>query len=106
MPAYLQNKYFDYMLSYSPYDNVRAQPYPHILITAGLTITQSISLSPTPWKACRSCSWAVLFPVLLTKATLNELVLSFAQVFMIQGLLIGSRRRLENIIETLKKTFF
>ena len=25
------------MLSYSPYDNVRAQPYPHILITAGLT---------------------------------------------------------------------
>lgn len=29
-------KFFDYMLSYSPYNNVRAQPYPSILITAGL----------------------------------------------------------------------
>ena len=29
-------KYFDYMLSYSPIDNVREQRYPHILITAGL----------------------------------------------------------------------
>ena len=103
---YLQNKYFDYMLSYSPYDNVRAQPYPHILITAGPTITQSISLSPTPWKAYRSCSWAVLFPVLLTKATLNKLVLSSAQVFMIQGLLIGNRRRLEIIIENIKENLF
>jgi oligopeptidase B len=29
-------EYFDYMLSYSPYDNVRATDYPHLLITAGL----------------------------------------------------------------------
>jgi oligopeptidase B len=28
--------YYDYMLSYSPYDNVRAAEYPNILITAGL----------------------------------------------------------------------
>lgn len=27
---------YDYMLSYSPYDNVTAQSYPHILATAGL----------------------------------------------------------------------
>lgn len=29
-------EYFDYMLSYSPYDNVKAQPYPKILVFAGL----------------------------------------------------------------------
>ncbi len=27
---------FDYMLSYSPYDNIRATEYPHLLITTGL----------------------------------------------------------------------
>lgn len=31
-----QKEYFEYMLSYSPYDNVRATAYPHLLITAGL----------------------------------------------------------------------
>jgi oligopeptidase B len=29
-------EYFDYMMSYSPYDNIRAAAYPHILITTGL----------------------------------------------------------------------
>jgi oligopeptidase B len=29
-------EYFDYMMSYSPYDNLRAADYPHILITTGL----------------------------------------------------------------------
>ncbi|HEY3475807.1 MAG TPA: S9 family peptidase [Anaerolineales bacterium] len=29
-------EHFEYMLSYSPYDNVRPTAYPHILITAGL----------------------------------------------------------------------
>lgn len=29
-------KYFDYMLSYSPYDNIKAQVYPNMLVTAGL----------------------------------------------------------------------
>jgi len=28
--------YYDYMKSYSPYDNVKSQDYPDILITAGL----------------------------------------------------------------------
>ena len=31
-----KKEYFDYMLSYSPYDNVKPQNYPHMLITAGL----------------------------------------------------------------------
>ncbi len=31
-----EKEYYDYMLSYSPYDNVEAKDYNHILITAGL----------------------------------------------------------------------
>ena len=30
-------EYFDYIKSYSPYDNVKAQNYPHIFVTAGLS---------------------------------------------------------------------
>jgi oligopeptidase B len=29
-------EYFDYIMSYSPYDNLRGTEYPHILITTGL----------------------------------------------------------------------
>src|SRR5215216_2326178 len=29
-------EYFEYMMSYSPYDNIRATDYPHIMITTGL----------------------------------------------------------------------
>lgn len=29
-------KYYQYMLSYSPYDNIKPQHYPHLLITTGL----------------------------------------------------------------------
>ncbi|MHA1555975.1 MAG: S9 family peptidase [Candidatus Heimdallarchaeota archaeon] len=29
-------EYFDYMISYSPYDNIEAKDYPHTLVTAGL----------------------------------------------------------------------
>jgi oligopeptidase B len=31
-----EKEYFEYMMSYSPYDNIRATGYPHILITTGL----------------------------------------------------------------------
>jgi oligopeptidase B len=42
-------KYFDYMLSYSPMDNVRRQPYPNILIVAGLHDPRVAYWEPAKW---------------------------------------------------------
>lgn len=42
---------FKYMYSYSPYDNVKAQDYPHILITAGLNDPRVHYWEPAKWCA-------------------------------------------------------
>lgn len=43
--------YYDYMLSYSPYDNVAAADYPNMLITAGLHDSQVQYWEPAKWTA-------------------------------------------------------
>lgn len=43
--------FYDYMLSYSPYDNVSAQKYPHLLITSGLNDPRVQYWEPTKWIA-------------------------------------------------------
>ncbi len=35
-PVMQKQEYYEYMLSYSPVDNVKAAAYPNILVTAGL----------------------------------------------------------------------
>jgi oligopeptidase B len=44
-------EYYDYMLSYSPYDNVEAKDYPNLLITGGLHDSQVQYWEPAKWAA-------------------------------------------------------
>lgn len=46
-----QKEYYDYMLSWSPYDNMKNISYPNILATAGLHDTQVPYFSPAKWVA-------------------------------------------------------
>ncbi|EME0769465.1 oligopeptidase B [Escherichia coli] len=44
-------QYYEYMKSYSPYDNVTAQAYPHLLVTTGLHDSQVQYWEPAKWVA-------------------------------------------------------
>ncbi len=46
-----EKEYYDYMLSYSPYDNVEAKDYPNLLVTSGLHDSQVQYWEPTKWVA-------------------------------------------------------
>lgn len=44
-------EYYDYMMSYSPYDNIEAKSYPDLLITAGLNDPRVQYWEPAKWTA-------------------------------------------------------
>ena len=46
-----KKKFYNYMLSYSPYDNVKAQKYPNMYISTGLHDSQVQYWEPAKWVA-------------------------------------------------------
>jgi oligopeptidase B len=46
-----EKEYYEYMKSYSPYDNVKAQKYPNLLVTTGLHDSQVQYWEPAKWVA-------------------------------------------------------
>ena len=52
-----EKKYYDYMLSYSPYDQVEDQIYPNILVTSGFFDSQVQYWEPLKWMAKLRDHW-------------------------------------------------
>jgi len=46
-----KKEYYDYILSYSPYDNIEAKDYPHILVITSLHDSQVQYWEPAKWVA-------------------------------------------------------
>ncbi len=46
-----EKKYYEYMKSYSPYDNIKNKEYPHLLVTTGLHDSQVQYFEPAKWVA-------------------------------------------------------
>ena len=44
-------RYYDYIKSYSPYDNIKKQTYPNLLVTSGLHDSQVQYWEPAKWVA-------------------------------------------------------
>lgn len=87
-----EKEYYDYMKSYSPYDNVKAQDYPNMLITTGLHDSQVQYWEPAKWVA-----------KLRTKKTDKNILLLNTNMDAGHG---GASGRFEQLKETAKEFSF
>lgn len=79
-------EYYEYMLSYSPYDNVTHQAYPNLLVTSGLHDSQVQYWEPTKWVA-----------KLRQHNTGNNMILLFTNMEAGHGGASGRFRRLREV---------
>ncbi|MDO1445306.1 S9 family peptidase [Rhodocytophaga aerolata] len=85
-------EYFDYMLSYSPYDNVKKQAYPNMLVTTGLHDSQVQYWEPAKWVA-----------KLRTMKTDNNLLLMYTNMEAGHG---GASGRFKKFYDTAREYAF
>ena len=52
-----EKEYYDYMLSYSPYDQVHDKEYPNLLVTSGFFDSQVQYFEPLKWVAKLRDHW-------------------------------------------------
>jgi oligopeptidase B len=65
-----EKQYYDYMKSYSPYDNVEAKDYPNLLVTTGLNDPRVAYWEPAKWVA-RLRAWKTDHNLLLLKTEMG-----------------------------------
>lgn len=94
-----EKEFYDYMKSYSPYDNVQAKSYPNMLVTTGLHDSQVQYFEPAKWVA-RLRTHKTDSNVLLLKTNmeaghggasgrfeyLKEIALQYAFLFALEGI--------------------
>ena len=71
-----EKEYYDYMKSYSPYDNVEAKDYPHLLITTGYWDSQVQYWEPAKWiaKLLKKCLFLVLWKGICRTRSKSDIV--------------------------------
>ena len=94
-----EKEYYDYMKSYSPYDNIEAKNYPNILITTGFHDSQVQYWEPAKWtaklRALKTDDNILIFKTDMSSGhggasgrfeSLKEIALEYAFLFKIEGL--------------------
>jgi len=94
-----KKEYYEYMKSYSPYDNVEAKNYPNMLVTTGLHDSQVQYWEPAKWVAklrrLKKDKNKILFHIDMDSGhggasgrfeSLKEVALEYAFLFDLEGI--------------------